>query len=175
MTKVFGGLYQETYKCGCGKVEKHAFSKLPDIMQTPIHGNSTQTCIDALFSYEEVHKICPNCKSSKSLKSSEITLPPTTLILQLLRFSYDASKKKTRKLHTPISCTPTITLRNCGMYQLNSVINHIGETSTSGHYNILLNDSVNKRFILVDDTNVDYNAKLDIVKEVCYIVAYTKI
>ena len=87
---------------------QHAFSKLPDIMQTPIHGNSTQTCIDALFSYEEVHKICPNCK-------------------------------------------------------------------TSGHYNILINDSVNKRFILVDDTNVDYNAKLDIVKEVCYIVAYTKI
>ena len=44
---VFGGLYQETYKCECGHTEKHPLHKLPDIRQIPICGNSTQTCLDA--------------------------------------------------------------------------------------------------------------------------------
>ena len=143
-------------------------------MQIPISGNSTQSCLDAFLSNEEVHRICPNCKSPKSLKSFEITLPPSTLIMQLMRFSFDDSTKKTSKLHMPITCPITIYLKNCGMYQLNSVINHIGETSTNGHYNILLNDPVNKQFILVDDTNIDYNVNIDIVDDMCYVVSYTK-
>ena len=57
---------------------------------------------------------------------------------------------------------------------MNSVINHIGESSNSGHYNILLYDPVNKQSILVDDTDIDYNASLDIVTNMCYVVSYTK-
>ena len=143
-------------------------------MQIPISGNSTQTCLDAFLSNEEVHRICPNCKSPISLKSFDVTLPPSTLIFQLLRFSYDASKKKIRKLHMPINCSTTVSLKNCGMYELNSVINHIGESSTSGHYNILLYNPPNKQSVLVDDTDIDYNASLDIVNEICYVVSYTK-
>ena len=47
-----------------------------------------------------------------------------------------------------INCSKTLSLKNCGIYKLNSVINHIGESSTSGHYTILPNDPVNKQFIL---------------------------
>ena len=74
----------------------------------------------------------------------------------------------------PINCTTTLSLKNCGMYQLNSVINHIGESSTSGHYNIMFNDLENKQFILVDDTNIDYDSSIDVVKDMCYVVSYTK-
>ena len=153
---------------------QHPLRKLPDIMQIPISGNSTQSCLDAFLCNEEVYKNCPNCKSTRSLKSLDITLSPSTLILQIMRFSFDVSKKKSRKLHMPINCTTTLSLKNCGMYQLNSVINHIGESSTSGHYNIMFNDLENKQFILVDDTNIDYDSSIDVVKDMCYVVSYTK-
>ena len=74
----------------------------------------------------------------------------------------------------PINCSTTVSLKNCGMYELNSVINHIGESSTSGHYNILLYNPLNKQSVLVDDTDIDYNASLDTVNEICYVVSYTK-
>ena len=106
--------------------------------------NSSKYCLNI---YGKSY-LWPSCKSTNSLKSLEITLPPSTLIIQLLRFSFDVSKNKTRKLHMPLNCPTTVSLKNCGMYQFNLVINHIGESSSSGHYNILLLDLVNKMTLI---------------------------
>ena len=61
------------------------------------------------------------------------------------------------------------------IYQLNTVINHIGEESTSGHYNILLADKHDSRFILVDDSEISYISDLNYTNANSYVILYTKL
>ena len=61
------------------------------------------------------------------------------------------------------------------MYQLNSVINHMGNTTNSGHYNILLQDKSNEDFILVDDIDMNYNSNITENNKVSYVVIYDKL
>ena len=61
------------------------------------------------------------------------------------------------------------------MYQLNSVINHMGETLDAGHYNILFHGKVDNNFILVDDSDIYYNANTTEFNKVSYVVIYDKL
>ena len=80
-----------------------------------------------------------------------IIVPPSTLILQLKNFLL----KKTK-------------------YQLNAVVNDIGETTSSGHYNILLHDKNDNRFILVDVLEIRNNPVLDEMNSISYVIVYTR-
>ena len=53
---------------------------------------------------------------------------------------------------------------------MNAVINHIGDSSSSGHYNIILVDKI--RNILVDDLKIRYNAVFD--DKISYVAVYNK-
>ena len=115
---------------------------------------------------------CSNCESMKSSKSSEILVPPSTLILQLKRFSYDESVGRGTKIHVPVHCPINLLFNGSIMYQLNSVINHMGESLDSGHYNILFHGKLDNKFVLVDDSNIFYNANISEVNKVSYVVIY---
>ena len=120
-------------------------------------------------------KKCSKCESMKSSKSSEIIVPPSTLILQLKRFSFDESVGKGTKLHVPVQCPINLLFNGSIMYQLNSVINHMGDSLDSGHYNILLNGKLENKFILLDDSDICYNADISEVNKVSYVVIYDKL
>ena len=120
-------------------------------------------------------KKCSKCESMKSSKSSEIIVPPSTLILQLKRFSYDESVGRGTKLHVPVQCPINLLFNGSIMYQLNSVINHMGDSLDSGHYNILLNGKLENKFILLDDSDICYNADISEVNKVSYVVIYDKL
>ena len=115
---------------------------------------------------------CSFCQSLKSLKTVEIIVPPSTLILHLKRFTYDEETKVSRKLNVPVSCPLVLSFKNENVYELNAVINHIGESTSSGHYNIMLVDR--GRFILVDDLEICYNPDLEDMKRISYVVVYTR-
>ena len=151
---VFGGLCQESFLCECGNKEKHPIEGLPDIISISIKGETIQTCLDSYLSQEQVERKCSMCPLLKCWKSVDILVPPSTLILQLKRFSYDRTSETTTKLHVPISCPVALSLEGKAMYQLNSVINHMGEDTRSGHYNILVLDEDQQSFILVDDLEI---------------------
>ena len=60
-------------------------------------------------------------------------------------------------------------------YTLSSIVNHIGDTPTDGHYNVLIYDRIADSFVLLDDLNVSYNVGLSSkTSTLCYIVSYTK-
>ena len=60
-------------------------------------------------------------------------------------------------------------------YRISSIINHFGETPEEGHYNILIYDTWNDSFILVDDQYVKNNVKITHDFETSsYIFVYTK-
>ena len=123
-----------------------------------------------LFLREQIERKCSYCHSLKSLKSVEIIVPLTTLILYLNRFTYDEKAKSTEKLHVPVSCPVDLSLKNERLYALNAVINHIGDSLSSGHYNIILVDKI--RNILVDDLKIRYNAVFD--DKISYVAVYNK-
>ena len=172
---VFGGLVQECYTCECGNIEKHPIEILPDILSLPIQGETVQTCLNAYLASEKIDKKCSNCESMKSSKSSEILVPPSTLILQLKRFSYDESVGRGTKIHVPVHCPINLLFNGSIMYQLNSVINHMGDSLDSGHYNILFHGKLDNKFVLVDDSNIFYNANISEVNKVSYVVIYDKL
>ena len=61
-------------------------------------------------------------------------------------------------------------------FVLSSVINHIGERSTSGHYNIVIYDEANNKFILLDDSEIVDNVIIDNdMAEQSYVAAYKRI
>ena len=69
-----------------------------------------------------------------------------------------------------------LTLPNGSTYVLNSVINHIGESSTSGHYNIVIFDEQLNKFILLDDSEITYNINIDKdMAEQSYVASYSRI
>ena len=171
---VFGGLYQESFICECGNEDKHPIKSLPDILSVPVEGYTTQTCLDSFLEKEEIERTCPACQSLKGWKNKEIIVPPSTLILQLKRFSFEEDTYSSKKLHVPISCPLVLYLKNETKYQLNMVVNHIGETASSGHYNILLNDRHHNKFILVDDLEIRSNPVLDDMDKMSYVIVYTR-
>ena len=60
-------------------------------------------------------------------------------------------------------------------YTISSVINHFGDTPQDGHYNILINDVLKDKFLLVDDQYVNENVKVTSdFKSASYIFVYTK-
>ena len=171
---VFGGLYQESFLCECGNKVKHEIQELPELISVSINGYTIQSCLDSHFSQEQIEKRCPMCPLLKCLKSVEIIVPPATLILQLNRFSYDRTSKTTNKLHTPVSCPVTLSLQGTAMYQLNSVINHMGENTRSGHYNILVMDEDKNSFIMVDDLEIRRNPVSSNMNNVSYVAVYIR-
>ena len=169
---LFGGLFQESFLCECGKKDTNPIQRLPDIISVSIEGETTQRCLDSYFSREQIERKCSDCQSLKSLKSVEIIVPPSTLILHLKSFTYDEMTKATKKLHVPVSCPLALSLKDEKNYRLNTVINHIGESSSSGHYTIMLVDKLGSRIILVDDLEISYNAVLNDM--ILYVAVYTR-
>ena len=174
--QMFGGLLQERLECNCGNIQKLPIQKLAEVLHLQIRGKTTQNCTDEFFSTQEVDSRCPVCPSTKRKKIVEIVCSPTTVILHLLRFSYDEKQDKTLKSTCPIFCPTMLTLPNGSTYVLNSVINHIGESSTSGHYNIVIFDEQLNKFILLDDSEITYNINIDKdMAEQSYVASYSRI
>ena len=82
--------------------------------------------------------------------------------------------QKPRKFHAPVSCPLALTLEGKAMYQLNAVINHMGENTSSGHYNISVIDVDYKSIILVDDLEIRRKPNTCDMDNVSYVVVYTR-
>ena len=137
------------------------------------HSGSSDPSLDSESKLEPSVAKCPACQSVKAWKNIEIIVPPSTLILHLKRFTFENNTNAAKKLHVPISCPPVLSMKNETKYQLNAVINHMGETTSSGHYNILLHDKRHSRYIIVDDLEIRNNPVLDYI--LCYSVYKTVI
>ena len=59
-------------------------------------------------------------------------------------------------------------------YSLTSVLNHIGEQTNLGHYNIILCDKDNANSVLLDDTLISILSDDQEMSDVSYIFIYTK-
>ena len=79
---------------------------------------------------------------------------PSTLILQLMRYKFDSSRKKASKVHLPVICTRNLEMPSGATYCLKSYVNHEGENTRSGHYTVNLFDTATSEVVLLDDDKV---------------------
>ena len=99
---------------------------------------------------------------------------PSTLILQLMRFSFDAVRNTTLKLQNPVHCPRRVLLPSGTSYSITSVVNHIGEKTNSGHYNMILYEKENNNSFLLDDSVISILSNDQEMNDLSYIFIYTK-
>ena len=168
--EVFGGLCQNTLTCTCGYTEELQVQHFPEVTPIPISGQSVQSCLDDYFSSEEIGWKCPNCPKVQVRRTSSLITEPKILILQLMRYKYDESQQKVSKVHSEVISTPTLILKSGATYSLESIINHTGENTQSGHYNLLL--FANDGTLLLDDATISYIDFPQEMNKISYICIY---
>ena len=173
--RIFGGLCQNTVHCQCGNIEELQVQHMSEVIPIQIKGESVQSCLEDYLAAENIERNCSSCNRSEVLRKSSIINEPRTLILQLMRYKYNEIHHTVTKINAKINCPPRLVLPSGSTYHLSSVINHIGEDTTSGHYNTLLYDKENKKFLLIDDSTISNNITIDEdINRLSYIFIYIK-
>ena len=173
--EIFGGLFQESLVCNCGNIKHLPIQKLSEVLMVQICGPSLQTCLDNFLGEEKIDLNCTKCKKREILKKFILVAEPSTLIIQLSRYKYEVREKRTIKRHEEIEVSKRLSLPSGSAYTISSIINHIGSTPDEGHYNVLIFDSINDSFVLLDDLNVCFDMQIKSDKSrLPYIVVYTK-
>ena len=168
--EAFGGLCQNTLTCSCGYTEELQVQQLPEVIPIQISGQCVQSCLDDYFSSEEIVWKCPNCPQLQVRRTSSLITEPEVLILQLMRYKYDEAQQKVNKVHSEVISTPNLILKSGTTYSLHSIINHSGENTQSGHYNLLL--FANDGTLLLDDATISYIDFPQEMNKISYICIY---
>ena len=172
---LFGGISQDILNCLCGNSVELNLQHMTEIVPIQVISGSLQIGLENIFSKEKIYWKCPKCERPTVDKSMSIVQEPSTLILQLLRYGFDANKKEAYKVQDPVDCPQNLVLPSGTSYSFSSVINHIGEETHSGHYNMILSDRENNEFVLLDDTEITFIPEgYFAISDVSYIFVYVK-
>ena len=171
---LFGGISQDILTCFCGNRLDLSPQNMSEIIPIQIIGRSIQNGLADIFQAEEINWKCPKCHSPTVEKRMVIIQEPSTLILQLMRFSFDAARKTALKLQKHMHCPKSLQMPSGTSYSLNSVVNHNGEKTNSGHYNIILYDKENDNCVLLDDSLISILSDDQEMNDLSYIFIYTR-
>ena len=173
--KLFGGLWQSILKCPCGDTTKKDIIQMPEVLPLEIYGGDIQQCLDHFFMPENLERTCPTCSSIICEKSVEIILEPSTIVVQLKRYEYDRDEDLIKKKNNRITCPTKLKMPSGSIFQLCSVINHIGSRPSEGHYNVLVYNNTEEKYLLLDDTTIEIDSEISVEKEkLNYLVTYVK-
>ena len=173
--QIFGGLFQEIISCSCGFVKESPIQKLSEVLMIPIYGQCIQSCLFSFLSEEEIKVNCEKCQNTVAKKKIQLVTEPSTLIMQLKRYKFDINLQRSAKIQDGIECPKVLQMLSGNCYTLSSIVCHIGNEPTEGHYQIILYDKMNDCFVLLDDSNVHICTGItNEINELCYIVTYVK-
>lgn len=165
-------------KCGNTATSVESFTVLtvkPDCL-------TISGCLKNLAQPRHVENVeCGHCKAQTLHAFSEtISDLPDLLIIHIDRVSLDSKSQQ------PVFIDSKLAVTNSRVYELSSVIYHIGSSAHSGHYATLrrwdrsiFGFSSSPRWITVDDDKVNYESEAfpgtQLVRENAYLVCFTKI
>ena len=171
--QIFGGLFQEIIICSCGFVKESPIQKLSEVLMIPMNGQCIQSCLLNFLSEEEITVNCEKCANTVAKKKIQLVTEPSTLILQLKRYKFDANVQRSFKIQDEIECPKVLQMSSGNCYVLSSIICHIGNQPTEGHYQMIVYDKIYDCFVLLDDSNIYIGTGItDGINEICYIVTY---
>lgn len=165
----FSGQYDYHTKCHtCGFVSKRPSRFYELDLSIQGHKDVSQ-CLTEFFEEEQLksenqyHCNSCDCKRDASRRIIVRSLP-RTLNLQLLRFVFDKSTWKKKKLSTCVSfpeildMSPFVNLENVSpeevLYELTAVLIHRGPSASSGHYIAHIKDSTTQLWYRFNDEEI---------------------
>lgn len=194
---IFGLYIQSVSKCNVCLGES-AFRNWEAFLSISIVAHPTLVeALAAFFSKEELHGDnlyeCINCQIKVTAsKTLQIIKALPVIFIHLKRFTYDKMSQMTRKIHQYITYPEMLNLNpyfdeniresnkendsvNSFIYQLNSVVVHLGKTPTSGHIFAYVR-SPDGLWYKANDESIT-SVKLDMVlgDKDAYILCYTKV
>ena len=90
-----------------------------------------------------------------------------------MKYKFNEKRQKAVKKHDHIKYSSSLIFGTGSTYSLSSVINHIGEETNAGHYNIVIFDDEHKKFVLLDDTVIVNDVKINTyMNQSSYIFTY---
>lgn len=105
-------------------------------LQIPVVSGSFDINMYKALHEESVQIFCPHCHDIKECTvSRSMTKSTTFIMLQLLRFSYDAQSQSTTKIDKEVQIPRELDSKLFGKaYTLIGILYHIGSNANNGHY-----------------------------------------
>jgi ubiquitin carboxyl-terminal hydrolase 35/38 len=160
-SKVFGGKTRTSTRCHvCGNMASK--EELFTDLQLPllhVQGENIQMLLNQLFTVEAIAPgewTCSKCNAKEGAnKQTEVLIPPTHLILNILRMGFDMQSMQPTKDTTFVQILPQVELAGY-QYELCASIVHQGDTATSGHYFMVgrRTESVKRSWFSFDDSQL---------------------
>ena len=172
---VFGAVSQAILSCDCGNRVELPYEQMSEIVPVQVVDGNVQRGLEELFIPEMINWKCPKCKNTTVEQKLTLIQEPSTLILKLMRYEFDNSRKKISKVNVPVICPRNLRMSCGSRYCLKSYISHIGEHTRSGHYTTTLFDAATDEVVVLDDDKVyDLADAYDEKSEMSYIFIYEK-
>lgn len=160
---LFNGKLTTRMLCECGKVSenKENFIHISVEAECKTIRNGVNQYLENM---EKIHSLCSKCElSTDKVLSHKISILPEYLIVQVMRFNNNLSKK-----HNHVSPDTSIRIMDDN-YTLSGVIFHIGNLS-SGHY--YFGKPTKDSFMMIDDNDITQEQVIN--KQNVYLAIYKR-
>jgi ubiquitin C-terminal hydrolase len=147
-------------------------------IEVEIFGNSLEDCLMNFFQHEVIDNqwICDHCNIERRAFKYLLLQERPILIITLKRFTGESQKISTNvkfpidNLSVPNLVNERNEECNTTRYNLFAVVNHLGVSSTSGHYTLYMRDD--KKWLKFDDENVVQIRKERVISSNAYTLVY---
>lgn len=170
------------------KVEK--YKELSVDLETDEVNNNLNKLFDRYFQSDKLEDYkCDQCKKTNCYKTSQLLNTPKYLIVQLKRFLFQQETMNFSKITMPVEYPLYLDLdnyliknninkkiNNKTIYNLNTIINHLGSNFNGGHYTSF--HKIQDKWFLADDEDIQEINNEDLFnqnnKKNAYILIYEK-
>ena len=146
------------------KIEK--YKELSVDLEKNHANNNLNKLFDKYFQSEKLEDYkCDQCKETNCYKKSQLLNTPKYLIVQLKRFLFQSDTMSYSKIMTPVEYPLYLDvdnylienninkkLNNKNIYNLNTIINHLGSNFNGGHYTSF--HKIQDKWFLADDEDI---------------------
>ena len=147
---LFGRTTSAIYCCNekCNRVDSQSYTEVKIIM-LPLIEETLESNLRTYFDGELLERTCSQCNHDQGQQVISFTEDPQILVFQLKRFRFENNQifKIGKEIVVPLH----INLESGSLYQIIGTINHVGNSSASGHYTSTVYDESQQKFYFMND------------------------
>ena len=147
------------------------------LLSLPIDKNTRdiQECYEKYSEMQELEKPLEDVEYDKCYKKMEIRNTSDNLLIMLKRFEYNMITKSTKKIKNHVNINKLLIINN-EKFKIDSCIYHTGESTSSGHYIILIyDDNGEPSYIINDLDHADREVNEENIQRNAYLLLYKKV